>query len=90
MSASSKDETRKRLDYRARHRGTKEMDIILGGFTDKRLAGLSPEELKHFEQILSYPDTQLYLWISGRAPIPVEADCPLLQEIRLSALKPKK
>jgi antitoxin CptB len=90
MSASHKDETKKRLSYRAWHRGTKEMDLILGRFADKRLESLSPEELKHFERLISYPDTQLYLWITGREPIPVEADSPLLQEIRMSATKPKK
>jgi antitoxin CptB len=90
MPASHKDETKKRLSYRAWHRGMKEMDLILGGFSDRRLESLSPEELSRFEEIVSYPDTKLYLWITGREPIPAEADSQLLQEIRLSAVKPKK
>ena len=90
MSALSEDETKKRLRYRASHRGTKEMDFILGRYADQRLDSLSPEELRRFEEITSYPDTKLYLWITGREPIPAAADCPLLQDICRSAIPPEK
>jgi antitoxin CptB len=88
MSAQSPDADRKkRVSFRARHRGTKEMDLILGRYADAKLKKLSGEELSQFERIISYPDTDLYLWICGRAPIPAEADCSILRDIIANALR---
>lgn len=64
-------ETRlKRLSMRSHRRGTKEMDIILGGFADERLEALDAAALDTFEALLDENDHDLYLWVSGlgRAP----------------------
>jgi antitoxin CptB len=50
---------RRRAAYRAHHRGTKEMDWILGRFADARLGGFSTEELGMFERMLSLSDPDL-------------------------------
>jgi antitoxin CptB len=81
---------RKRLSFRAWHRGRKEMDLLLGRYADRRLQSLSEADLARFERIIDYPDPQLYLWISGHEAIPVEADCPLLQDIVASCMAPPK
>lgn len=64
-------ETRlKRLRMRSWRRGMKEMDIILGGYSDARLADLSPEDLDAYESMLSENDQVLYAWITGAEPTP--------------------
>ena len=55
---------RRRAAYRASHRGTKEMDLILGRFADAHLAGMGAEEMSEFEQLIALPDPVLTQWFS--------------------------
>jgi len=75
------DPRRKRLRYRSWHRGMKEMDLILGSFADRRLAGMTAAELDAFEALLELSDPDLYDWISRREPVPAERDCALLRSL---------
>lgn len=54
---------RRRARYRAHHRGTKEMDVLVGRYADARLPALSPDGLSCFERLLSIPDPMLQAWI---------------------------
>ncbi|WP_088343090.1 MULTISPECIES: succinate dehydrogenase assembly factor 2 [Rhodomicrobium] len=60
----------KRAFYRAQHRGTKELDFILGRFAHAELAGFDAAELTAFEELLALPDPQIDLWIKGDAAPP--------------------
>ena len=73
--------TRKRLLWRAAHRGIKEMDIVVGGFAAARLAGMSTGELALFEILLEIPDQDLLAWATGQEPVPENWNSPLLQEM---------
>lgn len=73
-----RDARRKRLRYRAWHRGTKEMDLLLGRFADAQLAAMTPTQLDAFEALLCESDPDLYDWISGRVPVPDAQANPLL------------
>ena len=53
---------RRRAAYRASHRGTKEMDIILGRYAAARLPAMQDEELTAFERLLALPDPMLTQW----------------------------
>ncbi len=64
------DPRRRRLLFRSQHRGTKETDLMLGGFAAHRLAGLDDGQLDRFEALLEAPDGDLFDWISGRLPAP--------------------
>jgi len=55
---------RRRAAYRASHRGTKEMDIVLGRFAEARLCDMSSEQLSAFERFLALPDPLLTHWFS--------------------------
>ncbi|MFO1209766.1 MAG: succinate dehydrogenase assembly factor 2 [Amaricoccus sp.] len=55
----------RRLGIRSWRRGTREMDLILGGFADAALAGLDEAEIEQFEALLSENDHDLYRWIAG-------------------------
>jgi antitoxin CptB len=58
---------RKRALYRANHRGTKELDLILGRYAGERLPGMDEAALAAFEEFLALPDTDIDLWIRGFA-----------------------
>ena len=53
----------KKLLYRANHRGTKEMDLLIGGFANQNLKKLTFEELKEFELLLNFTDKELSSWL---------------------------
>lgn len=58
---------RRRAAYRASHRGTKEMDFILGRYAEAHLAGMTPTELDEFERLLAMPDPVITQWFSKGA-----------------------
>lgn len=79
------DPRRKRILYRANHRGTHETDILVGGYLEPRLAAMSNAELDQVEEVLELPDADLADWLSGRKPIPPQHDCALLRAMKQNA-----
>ena len=71
----------KRLKMRSWRRGTKEMDLILGPFSDHGLSDLGADELDLYERFLDENDQDLYQWCSGQVAAPVSY-APLLARIR--------
>ena len=64
-------ETRlKRLRFRAWHRGTKEADLLIGGFFDGHSAGWNDEEIELFEGLLEEQDVDIMAWAIGTEPAP--------------------
>jgi len=61
---------RKRLLWRASHRGLREMDLLLGGFARSHIERLSERELDELETIIAIPDQELMGWLLGEAPVP--------------------
>src|SRR5258707_13775304 len=59
-SSDGLDDRRKRLLFRCWHRGTREMDLILGRFADAAIADLTNAELGQLEQLIAEPDPDLY------------------------------
>lgn len=73
---------RKRLLYRAMHRGFKEADLIIGRFAEDHLASMSEDEVTSFEALLEIPDQELYGWIIGRTEVPDEFNTPMLRRLQ--------
>jgi antitoxin CptB len=71
----------RRLRYRAWHRGTKEMDLLLGPYADARLGDMEVAELDRFETLLEEADTDLLKWLMGQEPTPADADADLLADL---------
>ncbi|HYZ47886.1 MAG TPA: succinate dehydrogenase assembly factor 2, partial [Sphingomonas sp.] len=64
-------ETRlKRLRFRAWHRGTKEADLMIGGFFDTHAAGWNDEQIGWFEALMNEQDVDIMAWAVGTQPIP--------------------
>jgi antitoxin CptB len=73
---------RRRAAYRASHRGTKEMDVILGRFAAARLPYMSASELTEFERFIALPDPVLTQWFERRERPHEEAFARLIGDLR--------
>lgn len=80
-SSHGLDARRRRLLYRAWHRGMREMDLILGPFAEQEAETLSEAELDAFEALLELPDDLLLAWVSNARPVAPEHDTPLFVRI---------
>jgi antitoxin CptB len=80
------DNRRRRLVFRAQHRGTYENDLLIGDFVKARIAEMSDQELDELEDVMEHPDAELADWLTGRRPVPPHANTPMLQRIRQAAL----
>jgi antitoxin CptB len=69
---------RRRLLWRAMHRGMRELDLIVGGFAQMRLQGMSETELQEFEEIVASADHDLHDWLLGSVPVPRERLTPTM------------
>jgi antitoxin CptB len=88
MTEPALDIRRRRLLYRANHRGTYENDLLIGGYVSRHVATLTESELDALETVMELPDTDLGDWLTGRRPIPCGFDSPMLRSIRAFALDP--
>jgi antitoxin CptB len=73
------DPRRRRLLFRATHRGTHELDLLIGGFVSSRLAAFTPDELTEIERLLDLPEPDLAEWLTRRQPVPPAQDSPMLR-----------
>ena len=78
---------RRRLHYRAWHRGTREMDLVLGPFVDAHLEGYGTPELDRLEALMDEEDADLLKWVMGQEPVPSHTDADLLGRIIAYRLK---
>jgi len=77
------DIRRKKIAFRAWHRGFREADLILGAFADAYLAGLSDGELDRFERLLEEADHDIYNWIIERTPTPPQFETDIMSKLRI-------
>ncbi|MGT2438541.1 FAD assembly factor SdhE [Bradyrhizobium betae] len=81
-SSNGLDDRRKRLLFRCWHRGTREMDLILGRFADAEIGNLSEAELTELETLLEESDPDLYAAITGDKVLPAVANLTLFARIK--------
>ena len=70
MDAPLLDNRRKRILYRATHRGTKEADFVVGGFFRVAAADIPDTKLDEADALLDVPDLDLLDWLMGRLSVP--------------------
>ncbi|MEX6725952.1 FAD assembly factor SdhE [Parapedomonas caeni] len=73
---------KRRLRFRAWHRGTKEADIMIGSFVDKALDTMSEADVAWFEAFLEENDVEIMSWIVGRSAPPAVYEGPLMDAMR--------
>jgi antitoxin CptB len=71
----------RRLRYRAWHRGTKEMDLVLGPYADAHAAALDDAALTALETFMDEADTDLLKWVMGQEAPPSDIDTELLARL---------
>jgi antitoxin CptB len=81
-SSEGLDARRRKLLFRAWHRGMREVDLIMGRFADATLDHLADDEVAEFEQLMEVPDRELLAWITGEADVPPAYDSALLRRLR--------
>lgn len=72
---------RRRILFRAWHRGTREMDLLLGRFVDAALPELSEQDLDALEALMEVPDRDLFAWITGSRAVPENYRSALLGRV---------
>jgi antitoxin CptB len=75
------DAKRRKLLFRSEHRGTKEMDVILGTFAREFLPAANDADVAHYADVLAENDPDLYNWISTREPLPDDKTNPILKSL---------
>jgi antitoxin CptB len=76
-----RDARMKRLRFRAWHRGTREADLLIGGFFDAA-AGVGEPELAWFEALLEEQDVDIMAWAIGTAAPPERFEGPLMRRLQ--------
>ena len=69
-SSDGLDARRRRMLFRSWHRGIKEMDLIMGRFSDAHIVELSGRELDDYEKLMELRDQEILSWIDGTVPVP--------------------
>jgi antitoxin CptB len=82
ISSEGLDGRRRRLLFRCRHRGIREMDLVLGPFADAHLVALTDDELDELERWLDIPDQRIFAWINGSEATPQEFDTAMFRRLR--------
>ena len=77
-----RDARLKRLRFRAWHRGTKEADMLIGGYFDRYGAGWSEAEMGWFEALLEEQDVDIMAWAIGTAAPPERYAGPMMERLR--------
>ncbi|MFN3288420.1 MAG: succinate dehydrogenase assembly factor 2 [Sphingomonadaceae bacterium] len=72
------DERKRRLGFRATHRGTREADMIIGGFVMRHMAGWGEAEVAWAEALIAEPDVDIMAWALGKASPPGRLAGPLM------------
>ena len=72
---------RKRLRYHSWHRGTKELDLVLGQFAAKYLPDMTEAELDLYEAIVNENEHDIYAWLARREAPPPEHDNHIMKMI---------
>jgi len=76
------DEELKRLHWRAHHRGTREADMLVGGFFDAHHASWDADERALFAEMLNEQDVDIMAWAHGTAAAPERFDGPMIEALK--------
>jgi len=77
-----RDARLKRLRFRAWHRGTKEADLLIGGFFDAHATGWNEAEIAWFERLLEEQDVDIMAWALGTAAAPDAFTGELMRQLK--------
>ena len=82
LSSIDLDPRRRRILFRAWHRGMREMDILYGQFVDTKLPNLAEARLDDLEALMDVPDRDVLMWLTGEADLPNNYDTEVFRQIK--------
>jgi antitoxin CptB len=83
LHGSMDKETRlRRLRFRASHRGTREADLMVGGFFDRHSAGWDEREIEWFEALIEEQDVDIMGWAMDRQPVPERLEGEMMNRLK--------
>ena len=82
FTSAGLDVRRRKILFRAWHRGTREMDLVMGRFADAALASMCEAELDEFERLIEMPDPELFGWVMGETDAPPAYDTPVFRKLK--------
>jgi antitoxin CptB len=82
MAGMPSDPELKRLHWRAHHRGTKEADLLIGGFFDAHHASWSADERALFAEMLEEQDVDIMAWAHGTAEVPERYEGHMMEALK--------
>ena len=82
MSRMPSEAELRRLHWRAHHRGTREADMLIGGFFDAHHASWSDDECALFDEILDQQDVDIMAWAIGTAEAPERFAGPMIEAMK--------
>ena len=82
MAGMPSDPELKRLHWRAHHRGTKEADLLIGGFFDAHHSAWGLEERATFADMLNEQDVDIMAWAHGTAEVPERFEGPMMEALK--------
>ena len=82
MEQMPSDAELKRLHWRAHHRGTREADMLIGGFFDAHHASWNAEERALFEEMLNEQDVDIMAWAHGTTEAPEDYRGPMIEALK--------
>ena len=72
----------RRLHFRAWHRGTKEADLLIGGFFDTYGRTWTEEQVSWFETLIEEQDVDIMAWAIGTASVPERYEGEMMNAMR--------
>ena len=70
---------RKQMLFRSWHRGTREIDLMLGKFADSYVPGFDEAQLALYDRFLNNSDPDIYNWLTGQEPVPPAEDTAVVR-----------
>ena len=81
---------KKKLMFRAWHRGMKELDLLMGTFAQEELADLAGDELAQFERLIDSEDNDLLNYFNGKQPVPSALAGSVFERIKAQVFTPDR
>ena len=76
------EEEFRRLHWRAHHRGTREADMLIGGFFDAHHASWDAADRALFDRLLEEQDVDIMAWAVGTAEPPERFAGPMIEALK--------
>jgi antitoxin CptB len=73
---------KRRLAFRASHRGTKEADLMIGGFVERNLESFTADDILWFEQLLEETDVDIMSWVTRSKTAPEPYNTPMMLDMQ--------